>query len=311
MGGAARGLGAVTPLEALIRRRIAAAGPMPVAEYMALCLGHPEHGYYRTRDPLGRGGDFVTAPEVSQMFGELVGLWLAAAAPEARLWVELGPGRGTLMADALRAAGAAGLRPEVWFVETSEVLRAEQARRVPGARWAERLEDVPEAPAAIVANEFFDALPVRQAVRAGGVWRERVVGLADGRLVFGLGGAVPGPAAPEGAVREWSPAGEAAAGEIGRRLAGAGGAALVVDYGAEAPEAGGGDTLQALAGGAFADPLAAPGAADLTAHVDFGALARAAEAAGARAWPPLAQGVFLERLEIGRASCRERVSFTV
>jgi len=295
----------VTPLEASIRRRIAQAGPMPVAEYMALCLGHPEHGYYRTRDPLGRGGDFVTAPEVSQMFGELIGLWLAETwrgmgAPSPVVMAELGPGRGTLMADALRATARTGLHEAArpWLIETSPVLRAEQARRLPGATSAERVQDLPDGPLLLVANEFFDALPVRQAVMKGGRWRERVVGIEAGRLTFGLAGAAPGPPAPEGAVREWSPASEAVAAWIGSRLAEAGGAALIVDYGAEAPAAGGGDTLQALRGGAFDDPLAAPGEADLTAHVDFGALARAAVRAGARSWPLTTQGAFLERLGI-------------
>ena len=296
----------MTPLEALIRRRIAADGPMPVAEYMALCLGHPEHGYYLTRDPLGRAGDFVTAPEVSQMFGELIGLWLAQVwldlgAPPRAVLAELGPGRGTLMADALRAAarvpGFAGAA-QLWLVETSPALRARQSARLPAARHADRLEQVPDdAPLLLVANEFFDALPIRQWVRTGGRWRERMVGLEGDRLAFGLGPVLPGgEPAPEGALREACPAGEAVAAEIGRRLAARGGAALILDYGAQAQE--GRDTLQAVRAHRYADPLEAPGEADLTAHVDFGALARAAEAAGAVPAPLATQGAFLEALAI-------------
>lgn len=294
-------------LAEVIRRRIAQTGPMPVGDYMALCLGHPEHGYYVTRDPLGRAGDFVTAPEISQMFGELIGLWAAEVwrglgAPARVTLAELGPGRGTLMADALRAGArvpgfAAAAR--VALVEVSPVLRAAQARAVPGATWVDAVADLPhEAPLILIANEFFDALPIRQWVRRGGRWRERMVGLQGGRLVWGLGPPVPGPEAPEGAVREDGPQARAIAAEIGRRLAAQGGAALILDYGAEPPEAGGGDTLQALRAHAPADPLEAPGSADLTAHVDFAALARAARGAGARACPLLTQGALLERLGI-------------
>ena len=294
-------------LAEVIRRRIAQTGPMPVSDYMALCLSHPEHGYYVTRDPLGRAGDFITAPEISQIFGELIGLWAAEVwrglgAPARVILAELGPGRGTLMADALRAGGQVpgfAAAAEVVLVEVSPVLRAAQARAVPGARWVDGVADLPdEAPLIVIANEFFDALPIRQWVRRGGRWRERMVGLQGDRLVWGLGPSVAGPDAPDGAVREESPQAQAVAAEIGRRLAAQGGAALILDYGAEAPEAGGGDTLQALRAHAPADPLEAPGKSDLTAHVDFAALADAARAAGARACPLLTQGVFLERLGI-------------
>ncbi|WP_339949656.1 SAM-dependent methyltransferase [uncultured Albimonas sp.] len=283
---------------------------MPLAEYMALCLAHPRHGYYTTRDPLGAGGDFTTAPEISQMFGELLGLWIAQAwvdmgAPRGAVLAELGPGRGTLMADALRAAGRApGFAEAVspWLVEISPTLRARQARALEGrgAQWAERVEDLPEGPLLLLANEFFDALPIRQLVRAGGRWRERAVRLdGQGRLVFGLGAVVPWQAdEPDGAVVETCPAGEAVAAWIGARLAAQGGAALIVDYGYAARAPGGADTFQAMRGHAYADPLAAPGQADLTAHVDFAALARAAEAAGAAAWPVAGQGLFLEQLGI-------------
>jgi NADH dehydrogenase [ubiquinone] 1 alpha subcomplex assembly factor 7 len=302
----------VSPLERLIRDRIARDGPMKVADYMAICLGHPEHGYYMARDPLGARGDFVTAPEVSQLFGEMIGGWLAqvwldANRPAATL-VELGPGRGTLMADALRVAGRVPGFVEataLWLVETSPVLRAAQAEAL-GAHapaWAARLAEVPDdRPLILVANEFFDALPVEQWLRLDQGWQERVVDLRDDRLAFGF--APPRasapldarfPGLPEGSLVEASPAGEAVAGEIGCRLAARGGAALLIDYGAWD---GTGDTLQAVARHGYADPLAEPGAADLTAHVRFRPLAEAVTAAGARSWGPVTQGVFLERLGV-------------
>ncbi|MFG1480071.1 SAM-dependent methyltransferase [Xanthobacter sp. V4C-4] len=286
---------------------------MPVSRYMALCLGHPRHGYYITRDPLGAGGDFTTAPEISQMFGELLGLWAVATwqqmgAPPRFVLAELGPGRGTLMADALRAARVApafGAAAQVHLVETSPVLRTAQRRALAdrAVQWHDRVEDLPPGPAIVLANEFFDALPVDQYVRAADGWHERRVGLdADGRLVFGLdprpsplaAAFAPRGPAPEGAVLERMESGPALA--LARHLAAGGGAALVVDYG----HAGGfGDTLQALSGHAFADPLAAPGAADLTAHVDFAALARMAAGQGAAAFGPVPQGEFLLRLGLG------------
>jgi SAM-dependent MidA family methyltransferase len=277
---------------------------------MALCLGHPEHGYYATRDPFGAAGDFVTAPEISQMFGELVGAWAAqawadAGAPDPVVLAELGPGRGTLMKDALRAAaGMPGFRAaaRLWLVETSPVLRARQAEAL-GAyapAWAGSLAGLPAGPLVVLANEFFDALPIRQFQRIDALWRERLVGLGDGRLVA-VWGAPRGdaeldrrfPQAADGAVVEVSAAGEAAAAALGARIARQGIAALVVDYGAEA---GSGDTLQALKRHAPADPLAEPGEADLTAHVGFSALAAAARPA--RSWGPVPQGAFLERLGI-------------
>lgn len=300
------------PLMRLIRERIAEAGPMPVADYMALCLGHPEHGYYITRDPLGAGGDFVTAPEVSQIFGEMIGGWLAQvwmdAGRPAAVLAELGPGRGTLMADALRVAGRLpGFREAVslWLVETSPALQAAQAAALGSwaPQWADRVEALPEGPLLVVANEFFDALPVRQFLRLAQGWQERVVVAGSEGLGFGHGPVTASAALdarfgglPEGAVVEVNPEGEAVAAEIGRRIAACGGAALIVDYG---EWDGTGDTLQAVAGHRFADPLAAPGEADLTAHVGFRALA---EASGLKTWGPVAQGVFLERLGItGRA----------
>lgn len=298
----------MTPLGEIVLRQIRSAGPMPLSDYMALCLSHPEHGYYATRDPLGAAGDFTTAPEISQMFGELIGLalaqsWLDQGAPSPFTLAELGPGRGTLMADALRAARAVpgfAEAAEVHLVETSPVLRAAQADRVPEARWHDRAADLPGRPLFLVANEFFDALPIRQFVRDGPAWRERMVTERDGALAFALTAPVGLDAldhrladTSDGDMVELCPALPAIAGEIGGRIARHGGAALAIDYGGWRSR---GDTFQALRGHAPADPLAAPGTADLTAHVDFEALARAAAPAAHTAMTP--QGVFLERLGI-------------
>ena len=306
----------MTPLETELRRLIAIDGPLDVARYVALCLGHPLHGYYMARDPLGRAGDFVTAPEVSQMFGELIGLWAAATwqamgAPAPVRLIELGPGRGTLMADALRAAN---IMPEfraaltVHLVETSPRLIARQRDTLPGLdiplAWHRDLGEVPEGPAIIIANEFFDALPVHQAVKGPDGWHVCMVGLTDDRLAFA---ASPDPmpgfervlpealrTAPDGAIYEWRD--DHVAAGLAERLARDGGAALIIDYGHTRSAAG--DTLQAVRGHRFADPLAEPGLADITAHVDFAALARAAERAGARTHGPVTQSAFLHRLGI-------------
>ena len=315
----------MTPLEAIVRETIASDGPLPVARYMALCLSHPHHGYYTTRDPLGDAGDFITAPEISQMFGELLGLWCAdvwrhMGAPAAVSLVELGPGRGTLMADALRAiAKVPALRAAlaVHLVETSPALRTRQRATLPGGAviWHDRLEDVPEGPLLLLANEFLDALPVAQLVREPTGWHERQIGLdAQGRLAFGLS-PVPVPdalvppvlrASPPGTLVELSPERAAVAAEIARRVAAFGGAALVIDYGHTSP--GPGDTLQAVKGHAFADPLAVPGEADLTAHVDFAALAAVARAKGAAVHGPTTQGAFLSALGIAIRAARLKAS---
>jgi SAM-dependent MidA family methyltransferase len=261
--------------------------------------------YAGPRDPFGRAGDFITAPEISQAFGECLGLWAAVTwgamgRPDPVLLVELGPGRGTLMADALRAAAdvAAPFRAalRVHLVEASPRLREAQRARLGGAAaaWHADLAAVPPGPAIVLANEFFDALPIRQFVRRGAGWSERFV--ADGAFVeHPAEDAPPLPDdAPEGAVQEVSEAGRALAAALGARLAAQGGAALALDYG---PAAGSfGDSFQALRGHRAADPLAEPGAADVTAHVDFAALAAAARAAGAAAHGPLPQGLFLQRL---------------
>ena len=313
---------APAPLESDIRARIAAHGPMPVAAYMALCLGHPRHGYYMTRDPFGARGDFITAPEVSQMFGELIGVWMAAVwqqmgRPACVRVVELGPGRGTLMSDALRAAKVLpGFldAASVHLVEISPALMAKQRETLrgvaPPVAWHASLDEVPAGPAIVIANEFFDALPVHQAVKTPRGWCERRVGLDGDRLVF-----MPAPeplatiearlpasarAAAEGAIFEWRDDDVARA--LGARLARDGGAALVIDYGHVATAVG--DTLQALGRHAFADPLATPGELDLTAHVDFEALMRAVMAAGAAAFGPIGQRELLERLGIAARAAK-------
>jgi SAM-dependent MidA family methyltransferase len=301
----------MTPLAELLARRIAASGPITIAEYMVECLLHPRHGYYSTRDPFGQAGDFTTAPEISQMFGELIGLflaqcWLDQGRPAPFLLAEVGPGRGTMMADALRAiARVPGMRAaaEVHLVEASPALRARQAATLgQAATWHDRIEDLPDAPLFLVANEFFDALPIRQFLRAGMGWRERQVGIADGQLSPGYGPETAyGFLSPrladtvEGDIVELCPALAPIAGEIARRIAKRGGAAIVIDYGDWHSR---GDTLQALRQHRHDDPFAAAGEADLTAHVDFEALALAFRAAGAGVSAMTPQGVFLERLGV-------------
>jgi NADH dehydrogenase [ubiquinone] 1 alpha subcomplex assembly factor 7 len=318
-GSAARSRNVVTedsPLQSEIKKLIKSAGPMPVWRYMELCLMHPRHGYYLSRDPLGREGDFTTAPEVSQMFGELLGLWAAwvwraiGSPPLLRL-IELGPGRGTMMADALRAMRV--LPPlyqalSVHLVEINPVLREKQKAVLSGSReiaWHDTIDDVPDGPAIIFANEYFDVLPIHQVVKRETGWHERTVEIdSTGELVFG---AAPEPtphfdvllpplvrAAPSGAVFEWRPDAEIM--KIASRVRDQDGAALIIDYGHLRSDAG--DTFQAIARHSFADPLKNPGQADVTAHVDFQALVRAAEDLRARVHGPVPQGDFLRRLGI-------------
>lgn len=301
-------------LAAKLAARIAAAGPMPVRAWMEACLADPAHGYYRHGDRLGAAGDFTTAPEISQVFGELLGLWLAerwqaAGAPKRCLLVEPGPGRGTLMDDALRAIARAApgfaAAADLHLVEISATLRAAQAAKLARANpvFHDGFDTLPEGvPLFLVANEFFDALPVRQFVRRGAVWRERAVDFADGAFAFVDGPAVAEPPlspeqladTPDGAVAEACPAALDVAARLGARIARDGGAAIAVDYGTH--RSGWGDTLQALRGHAKASPLDAPGACDLTAHVDFPRLAQAARAGGAAAFGPVTQGDLLRRL---------------
>jgi NADH dehydrogenase [ubiquinone] 1 alpha subcomplex assembly factor 7 len=307
------------PLEAEIRRRIEGAGSLPVAQYMALCLTHPEHGYYSTRAPIGAGGDFTTAPEISQMFGELIGLWAAAAwramgSPENVRLVELGPGRGTMMLDALRAAKVMpAFRAAIvlHMIEVSPVLEHLQRQALIATdlpvSWHRSLEEVPDGPLIILANEFVDALPIHQAVMCADGWHERVIKVDDhGNLRFSID-RDPIPLFDEflpaemrnakiGEIFEWRA--DKVALEIGRRVAKAGGAALIIDYGHA--KRGIGDTLQAVSGHDVADPLLAPGRVDLTAHVDFQALAEAAEGMGARVHGPITQAEFLRRLGIAQ-----------
>ncbi len=300
----------MTPLAARLAGRIAAVGPLSVAEYMAACLLDPEHGYYTGRDPLGRAGDFTTAPEISQMFGELLGLALAQAwhdqgTPSPIVLAELGPGRGTLMADLLRAARAVpGLldAAAVHLVEASPALRDRQRTIVPEATWHDEVATLPRGSLFLIANEFLDALPIRQFVRAGSGWRERVVGLRDDRLTFGLADPAPQPSlehrladTAEGDVIETCAPAAAIVAEVAGRIATAGGAAIWIDYGHWRSR---GDTLQAVRRHHPEDPLAAPGEADLTAHVDFEAVAQTATGAGAAVTPMVPQGVLLERLGI-------------
>lgn len=298
----------MTALGDLLIARIARTGPMSIADFMSDCLLHPDHGYYATRDPLGAAGDFTTAPEISQMFGELIGLslaqsWIDQGQPPVISLAELGPGRGTLMADALRATKAVpGFHAAltVHFIEVSPVLRDTQAALVPNANWHDTIETLPDAPLFLIANEFFDALPVRQFVRTGNEWREKMVGLTDGQLSFGLS-AGTGLAVlehrladtAEGDLVEHCPSLPSIVGQIGRMIDTHGGAALIIDYGDWQSL---GDTLQSLKDHQKTDPLVEPGTADLTAHVDFAAIAGAAGPAKFSRLTP--QGVFLERLGI-------------
>ena len=292
-------------LEARLARAIALGGPISVAQFMATANA----AYYATRDPLGAAGDFITAPEISQMFGELIGLWIVdlwtrADCPPAH-YVELGPGRGTLAADALRAAAKVGLTPAVHFVETSPVLRAAQAQRVPAAAWHADLATLPvDAPLFVVANEFFDALPVHQIVKGADGWHQRLVACQD-TLFLPIAGkrvpadVIPAPlhAAPRGSILETSPLSVTYVETLAARIRAQGGTLLIIDYGYEGPAVG--DTLQAVRAHKFANPYAAVGAQDLTCHVDFATLAAAGERAGLRASSVVAQGAWLAALGIG------------
>ncbi len=293
------------PTPAALIGDIAAARATTVADYMAAANGH----YYATRDPLGAAGDFTTAPEISQMFGEMIGVWIAdlwsRAGKPAFHYVELGPGRGTLAADALRAMARFGCAPlAVHFVETSPTLRNAQLARVPGALHHDAIDDLPgDGAAIIVANEFFDALPIHQYVRTRDGWRERMVERQGGRLTAVAGDVaaddiVPAAlrAAPIGSIVETAPAAAAIMQSCAFRLARRGGAMLAIDYGYVGPAVG--DTLQAVKAHRFADPFTDPGEIDLTAHVDFKALAEAAQSAGATVSAVATQGDWLQRLGI-------------
>lgn len=296
-----------------LKRRIRAFGPITLADYMMAALTDPEEGYYRRKDPLGAAGDFVTAPEVSQMFGELIGAWAAVAweqmgRPDPVRLVELGPGRGTLMADALRAtARVDGFHKalRLHLVEVGERLMERQRSALSQwhPTWHAELAEVPTGPSIVLANEFLDTLPIRQLVRAGSGWEERLVGLAGDDLVFVFGPTALTSLLPPtladslpGTTVEVSPARIGLVDLLARRLASQGGMALLIDYGA--PESRPGGTFQAIRAHKSWPPLAEPGTADITSHVDFGEVARAARLAGAAVHGPIGQGVFLERLGI-------------
>lgn len=301
-----------------LKRAIAATvsqdGPITLEQYMSLCLSHPRFGYYMTRDPFGPRGDFVTAPEISQMFGELLGVWAseawrAAGSPSNARLIELGPGRGTLMSDVLRVARIA---PDfldavsVHLIETSPTLRGVQRQTLANSGkaidWRDDFADTPPGPAFILANEFFDALPVRHFVKTIGGWRERLVGLdAAGELAFGLSDRVEPTltvSAREGSIIEVNTIGQRLMGEIAARIVASGGAALIIDYGYYQTSLG--DSLQAVTKHAYVDPFAAPGEADLTTHVDFAALGRMARAKGAKVMGPVTQSHFLMQLGVER-----------
>ena len=316
-------------LEKEIRRLIAVSGPMPIARYMSLCLVHPQHGYYVTRDPFGAGGDFTTAPEVSQIFGELLGLWALSVwrmmdEPEAINLIELGPGRGTMMRDALRAAKVLPKFRQalsVHMVEISPTLEQLQRNSLSDSDlplfWHRNLLDVPEGPSIILANEYLDALPVHQVVKQSDGWHERVIGLnANGNFALGLApDALPQfdrflpkkiKDAPIGAIFEWR--NDIHAFDIARRVR-ENGAALFIDYGHIESDVG--ETLQSVNEHAFADPLSAPGAADITAHVDFFIFGQAAESMGTVVQGPVTQAQFLRELGIdARADALRRGAST-
>jgi NADH dehydrogenase [ubiquinone] 1 alpha subcomplex assembly factor 7 len=295
-----------------IRALIMERGPITVEQYMQLALAHPDLGYYMNRDPFGATGDFTTAPEISQMFGELIGLWAAEVwssmgSPDPVRLVELGPGRGTLISDALRAARivpAFRNALDVRLIETSPALATMQHELLVdcgvAVSWAQTLKEIPNGPAIVIGNEFLDALPVRQFVRVNGQWRERTVRLnSDGALAFDVA-EKPEPyiraAAANGEVLEVSPSGHRLMFELGTRLVKQGGAALLIDYGHAVTRFG--DTLQALRAHRYVEPLAAPGDCDLTTHVDFAAMARSASATGAAVYGPVDQGDFLRAIGI-------------
>jgi NADH dehydrogenase [ubiquinone] 1 alpha subcomplex assembly factor 7 len=305
----------MTPLEQIIRDMIAEEGPMPIDRYMALCLGHPRHGYYMTRDPFGRGGDFITAPEISQIFGELIGVWCVnvwhmLGEPRHFALVELGPGRGTLMSDALRVLAkneACRKAAAVHFIETSPVLRAAQKELVPDATWHAGVSSLPALQSIVIANEFFDALPIRQFERQGGQIFERCIGIQNGELAIGLAPSAMRVALKGDGVFEDSAIRDAFAAEIGNHLSTVGGAALVFDYGHERSAMG--DTLQAMRRHGFAPVTERPGEADLTSHVDFEALARGFLRGGAQYASLMSQEEFL--LAMGLQERTEALSRTL
>jgi NADH dehydrogenase [ubiquinone] 1 alpha subcomplex assembly factor 7 len=306
----------VPGLKERLAARIASEGPLTVEAYMQACLSDDAHGVYAAQQPIGAAGHFITAPEISQIFGELIGLWAVSVwqrmgEPRPLTVIELGPGRGTLLADAIRAWRVMPRFLEaVWvaLVETSPRLTAIQRETLDDVpvplQWHANLEDVPKGPAVLIANEFIDALPIRQFVRRGDAWRERLVAsgdaggfvIAESALSEGVEGllAAHTDRVPEGAIVECRPAMKHLLHAMATRSNEAPLAALIVDYGHDA--SGFGDTLQAVRQHKYADPLAEPGSADLTAHVDFAELKRLATELGLKTYGPMPQGAFLLRL---------------
>jgi len=294
----------VTPLGKILAEIIAAEGPMPLDRYMSLCLGHPVHGYYMSRDPFGARGDFITAPEVSQIFGELIGVWCAAAwdamgKPSQFNLVELGPGRGTLMTDILKAAKVMpGFRDaaRVHLVEMSPTLRRLQKEKLgTEVSWHDSIASIPDGPILLVANEFFDAIPIRQFEKREGKWFERCVG-AEGLGL--MPAALDNAQGAGGDVLEFAPQRLEIVTEIGRRLASHKGAALIIDYGhlQTAP----GDTLQAMRAHQYVELTDQPGESDITSHVDFEALGKALVQGGARVHLAITQRAFLLAMGLER-----------
>jgi NADH dehydrogenase [ubiquinone] 1 alpha subcomplex assembly factor 7 len=313
----------MTPLKKILIEEISANGPMLLADYIARVLGDPDHGYYMQRRPFGTqnkdGGDFITAPEVSQMFGELIGTWLAdlwhrMGQPSDFCLVELGPGRGTLMADILRAANVLpdfAKAAQVHFVETSPALRAAQKQVVPQAVWHNDISTLPQAPTLLIANEFFDALPVQPYRKQGDDWAPIIVTADGDNLALVDGDTTQAPFSEaltaclpdtinDGDIVESAAAVESAMHNLAQHIATHGGAALLIDYGHAKPACG--DSFQAMRGHGYVDPLAEPGLADLTAHVNFPLLAHIAEATGLTAAPIIEQGLFLEALGLSLRS---------
>jgi NADH dehydrogenase [ubiquinone] 1 alpha subcomplex assembly factor 7 len=290
----------MTALTEIIRNLIVEEGPMPLDRYMALCLGHPAHGYYMTRDPFGEDGDFTTAPEISQVFGELLGVWVAQAwaaigSPSRFALVELGPGRGTLMADMLRVLSkmeACRKAAKVHFVEMSPVLRAAQLEKVPDATWHDSVSSLTALPTIVIANEFFDALPIRQVERIDGAVFERRVVVKDSGLAVAR---VPSAnrMAQDG-VLEDSTIRNTIATHLGDHLKTVGGAGLIIDYGHV--QSAMGDTLQAMKDHKYCAITEYPGEADVTSHVDFEALGKGFAKGGAKVLGVLTQGDFLEAM---------------
>jgi NADH dehydrogenase [ubiquinone] 1 alpha subcomplex assembly factor 7 len=289
-------------LEGIVRDLIIAEGPMPLDRYMALCLGHPEHGYYVTRDPFGTAGDFTTSPEISQVFGELLGVWVAQTwellgAPRRFALVELGPGRGTLMADVIRVVQklpACAKAADVHFVETSPALRMKQMEAVPQATWHGSVASLPGLPTILLANEFFDALPIRQFERKDGRMFERCVGLENGGLSIGLVPTAFQIAVKGDGIFEDSTVRDAVATAVGYHLTTVSGAALIIDYGHTKTTFG--DTLQAMKAHQFCNITDHIGEADLTSHVDFAGLGRGFVRGGAHIAGLMTQGQFLQAM---------------